>query len=128
MSHNTNYNEVAITTETRDLRKFDVDTQNVYESIAIISKRANQIAHELKEELGVKLQEYATFSNDSLEEIFENEDQINLSKYYERIPKPTLIAIQEFLDGKVYHRIPSEEEIALAAKNAAIAASRNSKY
>ena len=106
MSHNTNYKEVSSTTITRDLRKFDPKTENIYESIAIISKRANQIAHELKEELEVKLNEFVQPNVDSLEEIFENEEQIALSKYYERIPKPTLIATQEFLDGKVYFSNP----------------------
>src|ERR1039457_4025760 len=102
MSHNTNYKDVATTTVTRDLRKFDPKTENIYESIAVISKRANQIANELREELKVKLDEFVPPPVDTLDEIFEDPEQIALSKYYERLPKPTLIATQEFLDGKVY--------------------------
>jgi len=127
MSHNTNYQDVAPSTVTRDLRKFDLETENIYESIAVISKRANQIANELKEELHAKLSEFVAPAQDTLEEIFENEEQISLSKYYERMPKPTLIATQEFLDGIVYHRIPSDEEFALTVKNAAIQAAKNSR-
>ncbi len=97
-----------LTTTTRDLRDFDGKTGNIYESIAIISKRANQISAEIKEELTNKLAEFAT-STDNLEEIFENREQIEISKFYERLPKPSLIAIQEFFDGKIYHRNPTTE-------------------
>ncbi|MDL2231387.1 DNA-directed RNA polymerase subunit omega [Porphyromonadaceae bacterium OttesenSCG-928-L07] len=76
---------------------------NIYESVAIIGKRANQISVEMKDELSRKLQEFASYT-DNLEEIFENREQIEISKYYERIPKPVLIATQEFLDDKVYFR------------------------
>lgn len=100
---------VANTTVTRDLRLFDVETKNVYESLVIISKRANQIASNVKEELHSKLAEFAS-SNDNLEEIFENREQIEISKHYERIPKPSLVAIDEFLHGKVYHRNPVKEQ------------------
>ncbi len=100
---------VANTTVTRDLRLLDVETQNVYESLVIISKRANQIAANVKEELHGKLAEFAS-SNDNLEEIFENREQIEISKYYERMPKPSLVAIDEFLNGKVYHRNPAKEQ------------------
>jgi hypothetical protein len=96
------------TTSTRDLREFDKSTGNVYESIAIISKRSNQIGSEMKEELTNKLAEFAS-STDNLEEIFENREQIEISKYYERLPKPSLIAIQEFLEDKIYHRNPITE-------------------
>jgi DNA-directed RNA polymerase subunit K/omega len=96
------------TTVTRDLRKLDTPTGNIYESVAIISKRANQISAELKEELTGKLNEFATHT-DNLEEVFENREQIEISKYYERLPKPVNVALQEFLDGKVYHRNPSKE-------------------
>jgi len=97
------------TTVTRDLRKMDTETGNVYESVAIISKRANQISAELKEELTGKLNEFASHT-DNLEEVFENREQIEISKFYERLPKPVNIAIQEFTDGKVYHRNPAKEQ------------------
>lgn len=96
------------TTVTRNLMDFSRDTNNVYESVAIISKRANQIAAEMKEELNKKLLEFGSHS-DNLEEVFENEEQIQISRYYERLPKPTLIATQEFLEDKVYYRNPSKE-------------------
>lgn len=96
------------TTVTRDLRKLDAPTGNIYESVAIVSKRANQISAELKEELTGKLNEFATHT-DNLEEVFENREQIEISKYYERLPKPVNVALQEFLEGKVYHRNPSKE-------------------
>src|SRR5690606_6645768 len=99
---------VPTSTVTRDLRELDVKTGNIYESIVIISKRANQIAVNLKEELHGKLAEFAT-SNDNLEEVFENREQIEISKHYERMPKPTLIAVDEFLNDKVYFRNPSKE-------------------
>lgn len=97
-----------LTTATRDLRDFDGKTGNIYESIAIISKRANQISAEIKEELTNKLAEFAS-STDNLEEIFENREQIEISKFYERLPKPSLIAIQEFTDSKIYYRNPIVE-------------------
>jgi len=103
---------VENTTVTRDLRSLETPTGNVYESISIVAKRANQIGLNIKEELNSKLQEFAT-SSDNLEEIFENREQIEISRHYERQPKPTLIAIQEFIEGKVYFRNPlnsSEEE------------------
>lgn len=96
------------TTVTRNLMDLSRDTNNVYESVAIISKRANQIAAEMKEELSKKLIEFGTHT-DTLDEVFENEEQIQISRYYERLPKPTLIATQEFLEDKVYYRNPSKE-------------------
>ena len=87
-------------TVTRKLTDIDAPTGNVYESVTIIAKRANQIATELKQELNRKLQDFSS-STDSLEETFENREQIEISKYYERIPKPTLIATEEFLEGEV---------------------------
>lgn len=96
------------TTTTRDLRAMDGKTGNIYESIAIVSKRANQISSEIREELTNKLGEFAS-NTDNLEEIFENREQIEISKFYERIPKPSLIAIQEFLDDKIYYRKPTTE-------------------
>ena len=92
-----------LTTTTRDLRNLDTTTGNLYESIAIISKRANQISAEMKEELTNKLAEFASHT-DNLEEIFENREQIEISKYYERLPKPSLIAINEFMENKIYYR------------------------
>ncbi|SEM06312.1 RNA polymerase Rpb6 [bacterium A37T11] len=99
---------VPTSTVTRDLRQLDVQTDNLYESLVIISKRANQISANLKEELHGKLSEFAT-SNDNLEEVFENREQIEISKHYERMPKPTLVAMDEFLNKKVYFRNPSKE-------------------
>jgi DNA-directed RNA polymerase subunit K/omega len=97
------------TTVTRDVRKLDTETGNIYESVAIIAKRANQISAELREELTGKLNEFATHS-DNLEEVFENREQIEISKFYERLPKPVSIAMQEFVENKVYFRNPSKEE------------------
>ncbi len=94
------------TTITRDIRKLEEKTNNIYEAVAIISKRANQIASEVKEELTGKLGEFATHT-DNLEEIFENREQIEISKFYEKLPKPSAIAIQEFLDNKIYYRKPA---------------------
>ena len=96
-------------TITRDVRELDKTTDNIYESIVIISKRANQIANNLKEELHGKLADFAS-SNDNLDEVFENREQIEISKHYERMPKPSLIAVDEFLHDKVYYRNPSKEQ------------------
>lgn len=100
---------VPNSTVTRDLRDLDKETDNLYESIVVISKRANQIAVDVKEELNGKLAEFAT-TNDNLEEVFENREQIEISKHYERLPKPTLVAIDEFLNDKVYFRNPAREK------------------
>lgn len=97
------------TTVVRDMEKFSEPTGNVYESLAIIGKRANQISVEIKNDLSKKLSEFASY-NDNLEEVFENREQIEISRYYEKLPKPTLIAIQEFLTGKVYFRNPAKEK------------------
>ncbi len=88
-------------TYNRDL--LTAPTGNMYEAISIIAKRAEQINTDIKEELIEKLEEFATY-NDSLEEIFENKEQIEVSKFYERLPKPHAIAVQEWMDGKIYHR------------------------
>ncbi len=109
MTNNSNKPTVASSTVTRDLRELDVKTENIYESLVIMSKRANQISNNIKEELHQKLSEFAS-SNDNLEEVFENREQIEISKYYEKLPKPSLVAIQEFLDGKVYYRNPAKEQ------------------
>ena len=104
----TNKPAVPNTTVTRNVNDLDQKTHNIYESLVIISRRANQISNNMKEELHGKLAEFAS-SNDNLEEIFENREQIEISKHYERMPKPTLIAIDEFLNDKVYYRNPSKE-------------------
>ncbi len=100
--------EAALTTITYDKSKIEEPTDNIYESIAIMAKRATQINEDLKKELIDKLEEFATH-NDSLEEIFENKEQIEVSRFYEKLPKPTAIAVQEWLEGKIYHRNPEEE-------------------
>lgn len=93
---------------TRQKDQFYVGTGNIYETVAILSKRANQIATEMKEELNKKIEEF-TNNNDSLEEVFENREQIEVAKFYEHLPKPALIAIEEFLDDKIYYRNPAKE-------------------
>jgi DNA-directed RNA polymerase subunit K/omega len=97
------------TTITRDYGELEKYTGNIYESIVIISKRSRQIQRDLKEELNKKLKDFASYT-DNLEEIFENREQIEISKFYERLPKPELIAIQEFLDGKIFYKKPESEE------------------
>ena len=92
---------------TRDMNQMSEEVGNVYELVNILGKRANQISTEIKNELGKKLQEYSSVS-DNLEEVFENRAQIAISRYYEKLPKPTLMAIQEFDDNKIYYRNPTE--------------------
>ncbi len=99
----------AHSTITRNVIDMAKDTGNIYESVSIIGKRANQISMEIKEELDGKLQEFATHT-DNLEEIFENREQIEISKYYESLPKPVAIAINEFNNGDIYFRNPTKEE------------------
>ena len=94
---------------TRDLDALSKPTDNIYKSISIISKRAIQISSTVKEELSGKLAEFAS-TVDNLEEIFENREQIEISKFYERMPKPTAIAVEEFLYDKVLFRDPEKEE------------------
>ena len=91
-----------LNTVTRDVIKLSQDTGNVYETVCIIAKRANQIAVEMKKDLEKKLQEFATL-NDNLEEVSENREQIEISRYYEKLPKPVLIATQEYIEGKVMY-------------------------
>ena len=95
-------------TVTRNMQDFRDKTGNVYESIAIMGKRANQIAVEIKDELKKKLEEFSS-SSDNLEEVFENREQIEISRFYERLPKPAIIATEEFLDGEVYFRHADKE-------------------
>ena len=96
-------------TVTRNLMELCEDTGNIYETVSIIGKRANQIAAEMKNDLSKKLQEFASY-NDNLEEVFEHRVQIEISRYYEKLPKPTLIATQEYIEGKVYYRNPAKEK------------------
>lgn len=103
------YKSDVQSTPTRDIVAFEKGTGNIYETLAVCAKRANQISQELKEELNAKLSEFNT-ATDTLEEVFENREQIEISKFYERLPKPTLVALQEFLEDKIYYRNPSKEE------------------
>jgi DNA-directed RNA polymerase subunit K/omega len=105
-----NYKETkaAVSTVTYDKDAIEAPTQNIYEAISIIAKRATQINTDLKKELIEKLDEFATY-NDSLEEVFENKEQIEVSKFYEKLPKPTAIAVEEWLEDRVYHRSPDSE-------------------
>ena len=99
-------------TVTRDVMDLCDETGNIYESVAIIAKRANQISSDIKNELSKKLQEFAS-STDNLDEIFENREQIEISRFYERLPKPTLMATEEFVEGKIYYRNPAKETMTL---------------
>lgn len=102
-------NTAEKSTVTRDVVRLEEKTGNVYEAIVAISKRSNQISTQIKEELTQKLQEFAT-SNDNLEEVFENREQIEISKHYEKMPKATAIATQELLDDEIYMRNPEEDK------------------
>lgn len=102
--------DAPINTTTIDKNLVDQPTSNIYEAISIIAKRATQINSDIKKELLEKLDEFATY-NDSLEEIFENKEQIEVSKFYEKLPKPHALAVQEWLEDKIYHRNTQEEEI-----------------
>ncbi len=102
--------DAAITTTTIDKNLIDGPTGNIYEAISIISKRAIQINGDIKKELLEKLDEFATY-NDSLEEIFENKEQIEVSKFYEKLPKPHALAVQEWLENKIYYRNTQDEEL-----------------
>lgn len=101
--------KAPVNTVTRNIMELCNDTDNIYESVAIIGKRANQIAAEIKQDLSKKLAEFASY-NDSLEEVFENREQIEISKYYERQPKPSLVAIEEFKGGEVNYRMAKQDE------------------
>lgn len=98
-----------LNTVTRDLIEMSEQTGNIYETVCVISKRANEIASEMKKELEKKLDEFRNV-NDSLEEISENREQIEISRYYEKLPKPTLIAEQEYDEKKIYFRNPTKEK------------------
>ncbi|MCH1547092.1 MAG: DNA-directed RNA polymerase subunit omega [Flavobacteriaceae bacterium] len=102
--------KAPVNTETFDRNVIDKPTDNIYEAISIISKRSEQINSDIRTELIDKLEEFATY-NDSLEEIFENKEQIEVSKFYERLPKPHAMAVQEWLENKIYHRNSSEDSL-----------------
>jgi DNA-directed RNA polymerase subunit K/omega len=100
--------KAPVTTITRNVSDLEDMAGNLYRAVVIASKRANQISMEIKEELNRKLEEFANYS-DNLEEVFENREQIEISRFYERMPKPTLIALEEFVEDQVYIRIPDEQ-------------------
>jgi len=100
--------QASISTETRNIQDLSEKTGNIYQTVSIISKRAIQVNKEVKDELLAKLEEFATPS-ESIDEIFENSEQIEVSKFYERLPKGTLISIQEWLEDKIYHRKVEEQ-------------------
>ena len=108
----TKYREskAALTSKTFDRNEMEGSTENIYEALSIIAKRSNQINLDIKKELHEKLDEFAT-DNDSLEEIFENKEQIEVSRFYERLPKPHAMAIEEWLNDKIYHRRTDEPKI-----------------
>jgi DNA-directed RNA polymerase subunit K/omega len=101
--------KAPVTTITRDLDKLDMNTGNIYETVVIVSKRSNQISVEMKQELNRKLEEFANYT-DNLEEIFENREQIEISKFYERLPKPSLIALQEYDENEIFYKKYKKEQ------------------
>ena len=100
--------KIPVNTVTRDIKTLAAPTGNIYESVVILYKRANQIAVAEKKELMKKLDEFRG-DRDTMEEVFENKEQIEVAKFYERLPKPTLIAIDEFLNDKLYYRNPNKK-------------------
>jgi DNA-directed RNA polymerase subunit K/omega len=102
--------KAPLTTVTRDLNELDVGTDNIYQTVMVASKRANQISVEMKLELNRKLEEFASYT-DNLEEVFENPEQIEISRFFERLPKPSLISLQELVDDQIYFRINETPEI-----------------
>ena len=96
-------NSIPTNTVTRKLVELDKETGNIYETVNIIARRANQISTELKAELTRKLADFSS-PTDTMEETFENREQIEISRYYERLPKPVLIATEEFLDGELFYK------------------------
>ena len=101
--------QVPTNTITRNLSELAKPTGNIYETVMLIAKRANQISANVKQELSQKLEEFSNYA-DTLEETFENREQIEISKHYERLPKPTLVAIEEFRDGEIYYRKVDEQQ------------------
>jgi DNA-directed RNA polymerase subunit K/omega len=102
--------KAPLTTVTRNLNDMDGGTGNIYETVMVAAKRANQISVEMKLELNRKLEEFAYYT-DNLEEVFENPEQIEISKFFERLPKPSLISLQELNDDQIYFRINEAPEI-----------------
>ena len=102
--------KAPLTTVTRNLSDLDESTQNIYETVMVAAKRANQISVEMKQELNRKLEEFASYT-DNLEEVFENPEQIEISKFFERLPKPSLISLQELSEDQIYFRINEVPEI-----------------
>ncbi|MEN9344586.1 MAG: hypothetical protein RLZZ60_55 [Bacteroidota bacterium] len=100
--------KVSPSAEARNLKDLENGTGNIYMSAVVIAKRANQISQSIKEELSNKLSEFAS-EHDNLEEIHENREQIEISASYEKMPKPTLLATQEYLNDKIYYRLPDED-------------------
>jgi DNA-directed RNA polymerase subunit K/omega len=101
--------KAATTSITRDIDNLDKDTDNIYQTVMIIARRANQISVEIKQELNRKLEEFASYT-DNLEEVFENREQIEISRFYERLAKSTLIATEEFIDEQIYYRLAEVQE------------------
>ena len=108
---NSHFLHAAKTTVTRDVNRLDQETGNIYESVAIMGKRANQIAVEIKEEINGRLEEFAV-TGENIEEVYENREQIELSKQYERMPKPSSIAVQELQEGRIVFRRPEAAKAA----------------
>jgi DNA-directed RNA polymerase subunit K/omega len=102
--------KAPLTTITRNINDLDTGTDNIYQTVVVASKRANQISVEMKQELNRKLEEFASYT-DNLEEVFENPEQIEISKFFERLPKPSLISLQELSDDQIYFRINETPEI-----------------
>jgi len=101
--------KAPVTTLTQNIQKLTEETGNIYETVMIASKRANQISVEMKQELNRKLEEFAYYT-DNLEEVFENREQIEISRFYERLPKPCLIALEEYMEKGIYHKITEQVE------------------
>ena len=101
--------DAPVSTITYNKNEIDAPTENIYEAISVIAKRGVQINSEIKKELIDKLEEFATYT-DSLEEIFENKEQIEVSKFYEKLPKPHAMAVQEWLEDKIYYRNTEDKE------------------
>lgn len=98
------------TTISRDMNAMSEEIGNVYETVMVIAKRANQISAEVKSEIDKKLQDFGNTS-ENIEEVFENREQIEISRYFEKLPKPVLMATQEFIEGKVYYRNPLKDKL-----------------
>lgn len=121
-------NRITNTTVTRNTAEFSKVTDNIYETVALLSKRSNQISSDLKRELHKKIEEFST-GIDTMDEMFENREQIEVVRHYEQMPKPTLIATQEYLNDELYYRNPAKEDQNMqrleAMENEAIADTNN---